>query len=182
MIRCRFAVPLAVALAACTIPQAPPDGAAAATDATVPLSYDDAVASVTADLAALDALELFEVHGLVYDHAEMPGSCYGACPGEAEAEAAYVGQATRLHRLVATAERADQGEPCYTTAMDVVDSSLQAIDALEIVDIGAMQVAQPQSSANCYNQPCPDDIAAADAENEDRATRIWRIAKASKDL
>jgi hypothetical protein len=40
----------------------------------------------------------------------------------------------------------------------------------------------PQNNPYCYNLPCPDDIAAAEAINCQRATALAAIAQEAEDL
>ena len=52
----------------------------------------------------------------------------------------------------------------------------------EIVEVGALMAVEPQSSPECYNLPCPDDVQAAAEETCLRATKLGKIAAAVRGL
>ena len=57
-----------------------------------------------------------------------------------------------------------------------------ALDALEIVDVRGLLVAQPANNPNCYNTPCPQDIATAQAQTAIRAGYVhaWATRAAAQ--
>ena len=143
-------------------------------------AYEQAQRSVSEDLAALDALQLVEVRGLVVD---QPCSIYVACPDDEQRMARYVEQAERLHALVDLAEDdVDELGPCYTTASDIVERSVAAIEALQIVDLGELLLEEAAPEPNCYNLPCADELARVDEINERRALILYHLAERAQGL
>jgi len=180
-----LAAPLlaALALAGCASQTATPESALdGGGERDRLLAYANAQQTVAADLAALQDLELFEVSAMIQTNPNTPNNCYGPCEGEEAAIDAFLDQADRLHALAQHAATPNDDYVCYQTGMDVVEGSLDELQALEIVDIGEMLLDEPTASPNCYNLPCAADVQAADEANEARAQQIWRLAQQSKGL
>jgi hypothetical protein len=143
-----------------------------------------ALANVDENLARLRDLDLFEVGELIVNLPSEATNCYGLpCPVAQEAlQAARVHGAERLANLAGAAERATatpySGYACGTR----IDVNLETLRSLEVVGIGAFVRILPENNPNCYNQPCPADIAAADARNEARAAELESIALAVQDI
>jgi hypothetical protein len=149
--------------------------------------YSLAQEQVQVDLDILSEVSVFEVGELVIAQNMVPGNCYGGvCENDDDRERNYIDQADRLHALVdlATDDPETTVTPCYTTVDDpnIIASNLQAVDDLEIVDVGEFLEQEVEPSASCYNLPCPDDIAAADAENYRRAQVLHHMAESSYGL
>lgn len=145
-------------------------------------AYELARTQVAEDLAALAALELFEVGTLVTEESMLPGMCYGPCPDDDARIAAYLAQADRLHALRDIAQHPDASYVCYADPMTVVEDSLQAIADLEVITVGAMIEVEPETQPHCYNLPCAEDLEAAEQANDERATQIWQIAERAGSL
>ncbi len=116
-----------------------------------------ATAGIDENLARLRSLQIFEVGGFLLN----APNCYGMpCPGhEQEYADAKEAQAKRLADFTNSAlSAAAATAPSYTGPAPVI-------------------LAEPQNNANCYNLPCPEDIAAAQAINNERACQLANIAK-----
>jgi hypothetical protein len=146
-------------------------GAACASDSE-PMTPPDppepdptAVDRVDDNLTRLRALEVFDVGDLVLDDGET-------------IEAA----ATQLETLAATAEAA-----CATTEVDPalctpasIEQNLGELRDMRVVEVGELLAVEPANNPNCYNLPCQEDIAAAEAETCARATKLGNIVAATK--
>ncbi len=143
-------------------------------------------ASVKLSLERLSALQLFTVDRLVMKLPDNAMDCYGVpCPGDARLDAAYdaelARQAGRLATLVEQAQECNSGN-CYIYTSPSAEQTVRALNALEVVQVGAMVTAEPQNNPSCYNLPCQADIEAARHENERRATLGLTIATYAKGL
>jgi hypothetical protein len=119
-----------------------------------PVAHADAVDQIDANLARLEALEVFEVGALIVDVPEEAYNCYGPCPGFETAEAdALAASAQRLANLADIAEAAAvlpiEGNDCNPTT---IDENLDALQALGIVTVGDLTMGDSQASSNCYSQ------------------------------
>ena len=72
----------------------------------------------------------------------------------------------------------------YSTVFDeeAVAEDLATLAALEIVQIGSFVLEEPANNASCYNLPCAEDIAAAEATNCARAAQLDAIVAATEGL
>ncbi|MDD9946372.1 MAG: hypothetical protein OXU20_35330 [Myxococcales bacterium] len=140
------------------------------------------MAAVEENLARLRSLNLFEVGGLV---ATVPGEAYSCaynqpCPGD-EADTARAVQSARLAELVVAGEEVQS-----MTGLDTPDRTpqehLQALQRLSIVRIGALVIDEPATSGFCYNLPCPEDKAEAEAKNARRAAELSELVHLTEDL
>jgi len=152
---------------------------------TPQMGYIHAQAQMNADLDALADLEIFEVSEMVITSDMMPGICYGPCSDDDERKQRFIDQAQRLHDLVELADDdldtlgsgpEDAGEP------EIIEDSLDAIDALDILVVGDFLEEEAESSPYCYNLPCPEEIERVEALNEARAQSLWHLADRSADL
>lgn len=130
------------------------------------------------DLQRLRDLELFEVGDLVAQTPLGRINCY-VCPEPTdETVADWAAAADRLSAFVDIAETAiDSPAGPAACEVDAVDANLQFIADLDIVEVGGLLVVEPESSANCYNLPCADDILAAEEATCDRARAVAAIAE-----
>lgn len=137
----------------------------------------EALARVDENLERLRALDVFEVGQLIVDMPAEAFNCYGPCPGsEALILAAQEEAALRLDELVPAAEAAI-GTPSSYLCTELIDENLEALRALEIVEVTGMIQAVPENNPQCYNLPCQEDIDAAAAENDLRAAKLDSIAR-----
>jgi hypothetical protein len=150
-----------------------------------PPAVPDALAAVDENLARLAALDVFMVGDLVVQLPEEAFACYGVpCPGteEAVAEAqaeAELHAAERLAWFAGAAETAAaEAASGYFCDKETIDAHVAALDALEIVEVLGLVVEQPQNNPNCYNLPCQEDIAAAEAITQERAQQLTNIVAA----
>jgi hypothetical protein len=152
-----------------------PTGTAAATPPTPPVTPDPGYGdpSVEANLARLQALQVFDVGALILDLPDQATACYGLpCPADVTQSmlrAARARQAPRLARLTALAESAAASTEIAPAAPADVAGDLQALRDLRVVEIGDLIAAVPVAQPSCYNQPCPEDLARADADTQRRA-------------
>lgn len=147
-----------------------------------PSAGAEALARVDENLERLRALDVFEVGGLLVRLPEEAVSCHGACPGaEPAIRAAEEEAALRLADLAAVAELA-AGEPGSYLCTELVDENLDALRALEIVEIHGLVAAAPEGALSGYELPCRQDIAAAKAIHEERAAALDSIARAAQGL
>jgi hypothetical protein len=150
-----------------------------------------ALENIDANLERLDALEVFEVGELIIDVPAGAYNCYGPCPGFETAEAdAEVESALRLAAMADAAEASviDWTIPNMCES-EVIEANLEALEALDIVDVGDLLVAEPVASAHCYdgNPPaeggvCPKDISDAEAETCHRARRLASIVADTEEI
>lgn len=148
-----------------------------------PASVD---AYIQTSLARLAALEIFRVDGLVLKLPASATACYSLpCPGDDAAWAAYhaeqARQAPRLAQLAEVAEACSSNSGhCYTFVPSSGEEAVAALNALEIVHVGELIQVEPKNNQACYNLPCPEDKAAADAANRRRAVTAFTIAETVK--
>jgi hypothetical protein len=143
-----------------------------------------ALAAVDANLAKLAALEIVAVGDLVVALPAGSMNCYGPCPEDAEAIAAARGAAALRLDALTTAAEAAVGLPNDPAACEpaAIEASLAALAALEIVEVHGMVVAEPANNPMCYSLPCPEDVAAAEALNCQRAGDLANIVAQAQDL
>jgi hypothetical protein len=142
-------------------------------------------ASIKDSLDRLNSLQLFSVDGLVLKLPAQASECYGIpCPGDkvgqAEYDAERARQASRLAKLAALAGRCSNSL-CYDRAPESADQAVQALNALQIVQVGSLIAAQPANNPDCYNLPCQSDKDAAAAENQRRATVAFTTAQMAQE-
>lgn len=158
---------LAGALAGCSAHA--PEPAPAQTGAPSPA--EPTTLDVDANLARLRGLSIFEVLGVPEE-----ANCYAgdaACIARARAQAA-----PGVAAFTDAAVRAAALPPATYGVTDAAnDANLRAIRALNVVTVGMLIVEQPRNNPNCYNLPCPEDRAAADAVNRGRAGQLANIAR-----
>lgn len=148
--------------------------------AVVPVSALDPAARAARNdenLAKLASLNLFEVGKLLTDTEGASGSCYGVpCPEEREATELLL--ATKLDTLVALShDLTPAPSACSPRTVDAKTAShLGVLDQLNVIEIGAFLKAEPANNPMCYNYPCAEDIAAAEASNCDKAGRLETLA------
>ena len=121
---------------------------------------------------------------MILDIPEEAFNCYGPCPGFENAEAdAKAESAVRLAKLADVAEAAEVDWSLENTcSADVIDSNLQALESLGIVEVGQLLIAEPEVSPNCYNLPCSEDIQEAEELTCERAARLASIVANSEDI
>jgi hypothetical protein len=138
-----------------------------------------ATAAIDANLDRLKALQIFAVGGLLLNNLPPEANCYGVpCPGKEQVYAdAKEAQAKRLADFADTAVAAASLPVGYdVVSPEASEQNLSVLRNLEIVAIGSLIVAKPVTSGNCYG-PCPDEIAACNAINDERANKLANIAK-----
>jgi hypothetical protein len=131
-------------------------------------------AEAAADLAHLRALQIVEVGQLVLDLPDAASACYGPCSDDLWAfivTAEYRRQVPRLTALVRAADDAVLNPRAYPYPMipTYASQDVDALNGLEIVDLGALLVAQPANNPRCYNTPCSEDVQSATTETGFRA-------------
>jgi hypothetical protein len=134
--------------------------------------------AVQADLEQLAALEVFEIGSLLARYPDGALNCYGVCP-EFEDE---IAQANELaaERLAALAERvatavAEDDAVANACEQATIDANLEALRALEVVEVGQLIAVVPQNNPACYNVPCPADVEVAEQQTCERAATLARI-------
>jgi hypothetical protein len=148
-----------------------------------PVSIEKVDQSVQQSFDRLNALHVVTAARLVLDLPAEATACYSLpCPGsewEPKYHAERARQAPRLERLVGFAETAARAE--YPTMRDKGEASaaVEALNGLAVIEIGGLVDAQPANNANCYNLPCPEDIAAADLANRARVTQVFAVVDAA---
>jgi|GEM_PF-3161326 len=135
-------------------------------------------AQIDANLAQLASLEIFEVGQLLTDTDRTGGNCYGfACPDQREAT--EIRLAADLNRLVGLShDLAPATSACSARTVDAKTAShLAVLDSLNIIDIGAFLKAEPANNPMCYNLPCAEDTAAAEATSCEKAALLETLAE-----
>jgi hypothetical protein len=153
--------------------QPPPDPAALA-----------AVDSIDENLERLRTLGVFEVRDMIVQRPAEAANCYGLpCADSAPALADLTARAAlRLASLAEVAEGAFGAAYAPARCIERVDQNLQALRALEIIEVGAFISVQPANNPNCYSLPCSSDIEAANLKNEARAADLESISVAAQSL
>ena len=137
------------------------------------------------NLEILADLDVFEVGDLILDVPAEAFSCYGwPCPEWAEEIAAARQEASV--RLAAFTELAvyavsDVNSP-YVFPENWIGWHLDALRDLEVVEIGDLIEDEPEVTGNCYALPCPEEIAAADERNNERAWQLEAIVNSIRSL
>ncbi len=179
----RTGVALAIGLSGCGVERAasrtaePPTAQATAER---PSSRAELEQSVRESLDSLRALDLFTVDRMVMTLPANAGQCYGPCPGDAEAyDSELARQSKRLSAFAAQAQACNTGH-CYLATPRSGAEALEALNALQIVHVTSLVVAEPKNNPSCYNLPCSEDVAAAKTENRRREVLAFTIATAMK--
>ncbi|MFT6163095.1 MAG: hypothetical protein ACJA00_005699 [Myxococcota bacterium] len=61
--------------------------------------------------------------------------------------------------------------------MDAIGTHLDALRALQVVEVGEFVSQEAAPSPYCYNTPCADDVAAAEDVNCARASTLAEIVE-----
>lgn len=139
------------------------------------------VRAVDENLSRLEDLALFAVGDVVLDLPAEGVNCYGVCPEwQAEADAQRADQNVRLTALVDIAE--DVRALPYVGGHQSPGASLELLQGLRLIEVGALVVDQPANNPDCYNLPCESDVRAADESNARRAAELAAIAERARDL
>ncbi|MFO0600984.1 MAG: hypothetical protein U0228_37085 [Myxococcaceae bacterium] len=151
-----------------------------------PASRQELLQSVRASLQHLEGLQLFTVGDLVLKLPEHARDCYGVpCPGDTASQTAYdaelTRQAARLASFVKVADMCNSGH-CYLARPQSADETLAALNALEVVHVQALVTVEPKNDPSCNGLVCPEEEAAARAENERREVLALTIAHNAKGL
>jgi len=157
-------------------------GSGTPTTTTTDPTPAEVVAAIKSDLASLTDLHVFGVGGLVVSNPEA-SNCYGGAPcadlvSNPAVAAEYARQAPRLRQLTQLAQELAATADLPAAGADTT-ADLAALNNLAIVYIGQLVTVAPASSPICYNTPCPDDIARADAENRHHADVVHALATGS---
>lgn len=134
-------------------------------------------AQVSEDLEQLEALEVFTVGELIGGDASQAFNCYDPCDGAESVVDDYEQRALALNELTEVA-MADHSESDAECDMDAVDAHLDALRALQVVEVGEFVSQQAAPSPYCYNLPCPADEAAAQEVNCARANTLEALVDA----
>lgn len=139
---------------------------------------------VDQDLSRLNELQVITSGRLLVDLPAEATACYGLpCAGSSWVQPYWderAHQADRLHKLAdvaaATVSNVTRGDHTKSEA----DAALAALNALHLVQGASLVEAQPANSLNCYNLPCPSDIAAADDATALHVAEVFAIVDAAK--
>jgi hypothetical protein len=137
-------------------------------------------AAIGADFDRLQSLHIISAYSLVLSAEAQGASCYSAPCSLTDTDPViidYHRQAPRLHKLVTLAAETNESTypiPGITAAQ--TDADLKVLRDLAVVSLGGLVAAQPAANPDCYNLPCPDDIALAKAENTRRASVAHEMA------
>jgi hypothetical protein len=136
--------------------------------------------SVQHSLARLRALQIVEVGDLVLDLPAEAQACYGVCPGwEERYQAERARQAARAERLASLAEAAAADSALAPREWSEAAVALQALAGLQIVEVSGLVEAKPANNPECYYQPCPADIDAADRLNASHVAQVFAVVDAA---
>jgi hypothetical protein len=181
--------PAPAAEAAGPTPPTPVETVPAPTTATWPSPTLAALeAQAEAALAHLRSLQIVEVRDLVLRLPDASSACYGQpCPAAEWDQVVtweYQRQVPRLVALAASADDAIHNSYPYPIATTDAPKDVEALNALSIVNLGALLVEQPANDPLCYNTPCPGDVSKATADTGMRAfylhTWVWRAHSTGK--
>jgi hypothetical protein len=144
-----------------------------------------ALAAIDENLARLRALDVFEVGDLVVQMPAEALNCYGPKPCAGSESAVAGARAAAAERLVtftdAVVKAAASPDDSYACEAHI-DTNLDALRTLRVVEIGNLISSQPQNNESCYNLPCQSDIDAANQANHARAAKLENIAIALPEL
>lgn len=129
-------------LGACSAGAAPPHAAADSPDKAPPAS-NSRVPTAEESLAALRALNVLEVRGVAAG--KETGNCYGPCPAQVEALAAF----TRVAVDAANHPERDAQVDCRIEDAQ----NLQTLKDLHVVELGDRVLEKPAAFPNCDNVP-----------------------------
>lgn len=194
-----FLSALTLALAACGAPAEPtispgpapvassttfaPSTSAAPT--TAPAAAPAPASTSPADsLAALRALNVIDVGGLIEDIPAEATQCYGPCPGyEKTIAEARARSQQRLARLAAVASNlppaATDPQTCQPAA---IEANLNTLRNLRIVEVKSFMAVQPVVTGHCYTAPCPAERERARAQTCERAATLASLAHNAQGL
>ena len=143
-------------------------------------------ASIEQSFARLRALQLVDASRLATELPAEAYACYGIpCPGSLWVEKVKeerAQKAPRLARLAALAEAAAHNAYLAPRPMTDAPAAIEALASLHIVEVHQLLSVQPKTSANCYGLVCPEDKAAADAENGMKVARVIAITEQAERL
>ncbi|NOU32461.1 MAG: hypothetical protein HOO96_31535 [Polyangiaceae bacterium] len=141
-------------LGACSAGAREPAHATPEPTSNTPPAPSPRVPTADESLAALRALNVFEVRGIAVG--KETGNCYGPCPAQVEALAAF----TKVAVDAATHPERDAQMDC-----SIPDAqNLQTLKDLQVVELGDLVLEKPAPVPHCYNIP--------------RAHALARIARA----
>jgi hypothetical protein len=163
---------LAIGLAGCNGNQ-PAKLTPAEVDASIQQSFD-----------RLQALQVFSADRLIMNLPAEATACYGLpCDRpkwQPAIDAERARQAPRLSKLADLTEAATKDANLMPRAAYDSQPAVQALQSLQIVDVGSLIQVQPQNNAECYNLPCPSDQQAADRTNGLHVAQAFEIAEAAQ--
>ena len=135
----------------------------------------------------LHGLQIIEVGEVILDLPDEALCAYAwtPCTGfEDMVDDALRDVAPRLDSLAHNAQVATESNAATsidTCDADIVDANLDDLTDLQIIEVGDLLVAEPER--NCpYNQPCEEDIIAAEELTCDRAASLDRLVDSSIEL
>ena len=153
---------------------------------TGPVESADAVELIDENLARLNAIGVVEVGDLIVAEPVEAYNCYGPCVSEEELEVlraeAKAEAAEKLADLADAAEAATQQPGEATFDEEAVAADVARLADLELVEVLRFVEEVPENNPNCYNLPCPEDEAAAEAITAERATHLRLIADAAASI
>jgi hypothetical protein len=150
-------------------------------DGNPPPSVAEVDASITQSFDRLRALQVFSSERLVMNLPAEATACYGApCDKEKwqpAIDAERARQAPRLSKLADLTEAATRDASLTPRAIYDSELAVQALAALQIVEVDSLVQVQPQNNADCYNLPCPSDQKEADRVNGLHVAEAFAIAE-----
>jgi hypothetical protein len=136
--------------------------------------------SIQQSLARLRALQTVEVRDLVSDLPAEARACYGLCEGWKERyQAERARQAPRVARLATLAEAAADDTSLAPRSFSEADAALRALAGLEIVEVTGLIEVKPANNPLFYNQPSPEDTAAANRLNAAHVAQVFAVVDAA---
>lgn len=162
-------LPLALAgLAACTpkdsevIGPLPPGEPSSVSDDRIDANEHLAAQEQSREaLDRLDALELLVVGELVVNAPEGAANCYGPCYDEADWQPWLQEHARQVERLASFVEIAEDVVAAPAQENSGYDAS-QAIEALNALQIVAIESVDWENDGSCYVSMCPEDFVRRD--------------------
>ena len=147
-------------------------------------SPEELEAAIRQDLSSIHRLEVVLLGGVQVG--PPANACYQyPCPDDLRdpaVEPQYRELAPRLARLTDILQTVAANPEIAPVDPAGEDADVRALNQLQVVLVLDLWRVAPASNPNCYNLPCPEDVARADAENRRRAgvLHAWAVETAAE--
>jgi hypothetical protein len=140
-------------------------------------------ASINADLARLQALQVITAPTILLDLPAEATACYGSPCEDSWVEpfwAEHARQAKRLHQFADIAEATAPTVARGAHDKSEAEEAIATLDALHLIAGAALVEAAPANNPECYHVPCLSDVAAADETTGLHVAQLFAVVDAAK--